>query len=228
MTDLNRRKKKVVFCDFDGTITLSDNIVSIMRHFNPKGYEPIMKRVVSQQISIREGVGAMFALMPSSQKQEIIDYVISTAGIRDGFAPFLEYLKSEQIDFYVTSGGIDFFLNPLLEPFHIAEDHIFCNSADFSGQNIQITWPHSCKSPCENDCGMCKVTVIRRFPEEEYERILIGDSLTDFEGAKIADHVFSRSHLTTKCAELGVDHTPFETFFDILEHFKSNQGVLHS
>ncbi|MWV42025.1 2-hydroxy-3-keto-5-methylthiopentenyl-1-phosphate phosphatase [Paenibacillus sp. HJL G12] len=221
-------KKPVIFCDFDGTITLSDNIVAIMKEFKPEGYEPIMKRTVDQEISLRQGVGDMFALLPSSRKDEIVDFVIKRAGIREGFKEFLAYVRQENIEYYVTSGGMDFFIDPLLAPFDIPADHIFCNSADFSGEHIEILWPHPCKDPCSNGCGMCKTTVMRRFPEEQYERILIGDSLTDFEGAKIADLVYSRSILTDKCAELGVKHVPFQNFFDIMNDMKQKrqQGVL--
>lgn len=214
---MNSRKQPVIFCDFDGTITLSDNIVAIMKHFRPEGYEPIMERILSHDLSIREGVGRMFALLPSSMKQEITDFVLGQAGIRAGFGDFLSELRGRGIPFYVTSGGIDFFVLPLLAPFDIPKEHIYCNGADFSGDKIKITWPYPCDVHCQTDCGMCKTTVMRRFPASRYERILIGDSLTDFEGAKLADHVYSRARLTEKCLELGVKHTPFETFHDIQE-----------
>jgi 2-hydroxy-3-keto-5-methylthiopentenyl-1-phosphate phosphatase len=217
-------KIPVIFCDFDGTITNSDNIVAIMRHFKPEGVEPIMKSTVEQKLSIREGVGQMFALLPSAMQQEITEFVIGQAGIRDGFQEFLGYVREQQIEFNVTSGGIDFFLKPLLAPFDIDPDHIFCNASDFEGDRIQIVWSHPCDEHCQNDCGMCKTTVMRRYPADRYERILIGDSLTDFEGAKIADRVYSRSHLTVKCQELGVSSTPYETFYDILEDMKSRAG----
>lgn len=225
-------KKPVIFCDFDGTITVSDNIVAIMKHFRPPGYEPIMDDIVRQRISIREGVGAMFALLPSSQKEEIVRFVLGQAGIREGFGRFQDYLREQKIEFYVTSGGMDFFIDPLLEPFGIPHDHIFCNGADFSGDHIQITWPHPCDGQCgntfKNGCGMCKTTVMRRFAADRYNRVLIGDSLTDFEGAKIADLVYSRSILTDKCTELNVPHVPFETFDDIIADLKLKQqkGVL--
>ncbi|MFD1885013.1 2-hydroxy-3-keto-5-methylthiopentenyl-1-phosphate phosphatase [Paenibacillus wenxiniae] len=221
-------KQPVIFCDFDGTITNSDNIVAIMKHFSPAGYETILNEVFHQQRSIRDGVGAMFALMPSSQKQEIIDFVMQHAGIRAGFADFLAFVRQQEIPYYVTSGGIDFFLKPLLEPFGIPDEHIFCNGADFSGEHIEILWPHPCDEHCSNDCGMCKTTVMREFPPERYERILIGDSVTDFEGAKIADLVYSRSTLTEKCRELGVPHVPFETFHDIIADFRQRIGAIHS
>ncbi|MFC5699946.1 2-hydroxy-3-keto-5-methylthiopentenyl-1-phosphate phosphatase [Cohnella faecalis] len=215
-------RKPVLFCDFDGTITLSDNIVSLMKHFNPPGWEEIVRGIVSETKSIRQGVGEMFALLPSSSKEDVRRYVLETAGIRPGFPELLEWCKEHEVEFFVTSGGIDFFVYPLLEPFGIPADHIYCNGSDFSGENIRITWPHACDGECSNDCGMCKTAVIRRFPSDRYYRILIGDSITDFAGAKLVDLVYSRSHLTERCRELGLPHVPFETFHDIIRHL--NEG----
>ncbi|MOA11026.1 2-hydroxy-3-keto-5-methylthiopentenyl-1-phosphate phosphatase [compost metagenome] len=70
---------------------------------------------------------------------------------------------------------------------------------------------------------MCKPTIMRRFPAEQYERIIIGDSVTDFEGAKLADVVYSRSHLTTKCKELGLAHHEYESFYDIMNHMNAER-----
>ncbi|HZG55074.1 2-hydroxy-3-keto-5-methylthiopentenyl-1-phosphate phosphatase [Paenibacillus sp.] len=210
-------KQPIVFCDFDGTITLSDNIVAIMKHFDPPGWNGIVQDIISGAKSIRQGVGELFALLPSSRKQEVEDYVLQSAGIRPGFADLLALCKRKNIPFYVTSGGIDFFLRPLLAPYDIEESHIYCNSADFSKPHIEIVWPHPCDDECRNDCGMCKTRVIRRFPKERYYRMLIGDSVTDFEGAKLADLVFARSHLATRCKELGLPHYEYDTFFDVIE-----------
>ncbi|MFD1955682.1 2-hydroxy-3-keto-5-methylthiopentenyl-1-phosphate phosphatase [Paenibacillus thailandensis] len=217
-------RQRVIFCDFDGTITVNDNIVAIIRHFNPPGWEAIAEQVLAQQISIRDGVGRMFRLLPASLKEQVVDYGISNVRIREGFAELLAYAKEAGIDFYVTSGGIDFFVYPVLERFGIPTNHIFCNGSDFSGERIEITWPHPCDEHCNNDCGMCKTTIMRRFPSDRYERIIIGDSVTDFEGAKLADVVYSRSHLTEKCRELGLAHTEFETFHDIIDDMKRERN----
>jgi len=210
-------KRPIIFCDFDGTITLSDNIVAIVKHFNPPGWETIVDDIISRAKSIRQGVGELFALFPSDKKEEITKYVLDTAGIRPGFAELLALCKANDIPFYVTSGGIDFFLRPLLAPFDIEESHIYCNSADFAGERIEILWPHACDEQCGNDCGMCKTRVMRRFPKDEYYRMLIGDSVTDFEGAKLADLVFARSHLAARCRELGLPHHEYDTFFDVID-----------
>ncbi|RAP78139.1 2-hydroxy-3-keto-5-methylthiopentenyl-1-phosphate phosphatase [Paenibacillus montanisoli] len=212
-----RPVKRVIFCDFDGTITENDNIVAIIRHFNPAGWETIVNDIVGQRKSIRQGVGELFRLLPTSMKKEVVDYAISNAKIRAGFADLLAFCKEHDIQFYVTSGGIDFFVYPLLAPFGIPEDHIYCNGSDFSGERIDITWPHPCEGECKTDCGMCKTSIIRRFPAGQFERILIGDSVTDFEGAKLVDVVFARSHLTQKCKELGLPYHEYKTFHDVID-----------
>ncbi len=211
-------KKPVIFCDFDGTITISDNIISVMRHFNPVGWEDILDEVISLKISVKQGVGRMFSLLPSSARADILDYVLQHTEVRKGFTELLNYCIEQNILFLVTSGGIDFFVYPVLSPYPITTEHIFCNESDFSDERIQILWPHPCDQWCHNDCGMCKVRVIRNYPGDQYYRILIGDSLTDFEGAKLADLVFARSHLITRCEELGIAFTPYEDFLTVIDH----------
>ncbi len=210
-------KRPIIFCDFDGTITMSDNIIAIMKQFDPPGWEAIVKDMMDGHKSLHVGVSELFALLPSSMEEEITRFVLDTAGIRPGFTELLDWCRREQVEFYVTSGGIDFFIYPLLEPYAIAHDHIYCNKASFSGATVEIIWPHPCDTNCDRDCGMCKTRVIRQYPSDIYTRILIGDSLTDFEGAKLADHVFARSHLLERCRELAIPHTPYETFFDVIE-----------
>ncbi|MCU6795710.1 2-hydroxy-3-keto-5-methylthiopentenyl-1-phosphate phosphatase [Paenibacillus sp. WQ 127069] len=213
-------RKRIIFCDFDGTITVNDNIVAIMKHFKPDGWESLVEQVISKKMTIREGVGQMFALLPTSRRQEVIDYAINNVTIRDGFAELLAYCKEQRIEFYVTSGGIDFFVYPVLSVFPIPDDHIYCNASNFNGSHIEIVWPHACDEHCHNDCGMCKTTIIRRYSPDDYERILIGDSVTDFEGAKLVETVFARSHLIDLCSELGLNYFPFNDFHEVIQRLE--------
>ncbi|MFD0713641.1 2-hydroxy-3-keto-5-methylthiopentenyl-1-phosphate phosphatase [Paenibacillus sp. GCM10027626] len=219
-----RRRQPIIFCDFDGTITQNDNIIAIIRHFNPPGWEALVDEIIGERKSIKEGVGELFRLLPVTLKQEMTDFVIGNASIRAGFQELLDYCRKQEIEFYVTSGGIDFFVYPLLAPYGIPQNHIYCNGSDFSGPQVEITWPHACDDHCHNNCGMCKSTIIRRFPKEQYKRILIGDSVTDFEGAKLADLVFARSHLTTKCTQLGLPHFEYITFHDVIAILKQEEN----
>lgn len=221
------RRQPVIFCDFDGTITVNDNIVSIMKHFNPPGWQQIKDDILGQRISIREGVGRMFAFLPTSRREEIVRFAVENVEIRPGFGQFVDYCRNNGIRLLVTSGGIDFFVYPVLSRFAIPETDIYCNGSDFRGETIRILWPHPCDEHCRLDCGMCKTTIVRSYPAERYVRIVIGDSITDLAAAKLADLVIARDFLAQKCAELGIPHHPFETFFDcmdILEDVRAAYG----
>ncbi|RSD28236.1 2-hydroxy-3-keto-5-methylthiopentenyl-1-phosphate phosphatase [Mesobacillus subterraneus] len=214
----------VVFCDFDGTVTEKDNIIAIMKRFAPEGWDELKEGVLNRTISIREGVGKMFSLLPVSLKDKIIEFAIENARIRPGFQEFLDFANEEGIPVYIVSGGIDFFLEPIIKDFGPIAG-IYCNSSDFTGETIKIEWPNSCDSQCSNDCGCCKPSIMRRLEQNGMFKIVIGDSVTDLEAAKKADYVFARDYLQDKCTEWDIPHTPFETFYDCIEALKMKTGV---
>lgn len=215
-------KQPIIFCDFDGTITKSDNIVAIMKRFAPPGWEEIKEDILHERISIRKGVGKLFSLLSVDLKEEIVRFIQDTVEIREGFSEFVQFVRKQEIPFYVVSGGIDFFVYPILEKY-VDANQIICNGSDFSGEVIRIIWPYPCDSLCQNDCGCCKPSFIRRFDENKYQRIVIGDSITDWQAAQIADHVFATDFLKKKCEDKGISYTSFETFFDIMQ--KMQEGI---
>ena len=215
--------KPIIFCDFDGTITETDNIVSLMTQFVPEASEKIAKAMMEQTISFKEGVSAMFELLSTNQKEAVIDYLLDTAVISEGFGDFVSFAQEKQIPFYIVSGGVDFFIEPLLEKYGPFSG-IYCNRADFSGQQIKLIFPNSCDEECSKfntqGCGCCKPSVMRKVTQSDHFKIVIGDSLSDFEAAKQADLVLARDHLITRCKELDLPYKPFETFHDCLEVVK--------
>lgn len=222
---VNTMKKLVIFCDFDGTITTQDNIISIMKKFAPPEYLPIKENILGQKQSIREGVSDMFALLPVSLKEQINSYLLEQAQIREGFAEFVSYTKVNNIPLYIVSGGIDFFVQPMLEPFGPFSD-IYCNESDFSGDSIRINFPHGCDEQCTNQgCGCCKPSIIRKLQGSDTLSVVIGDSITDLEAAKLADIVIARDFLIEKCEELNIPYEPFESFHDVIHILDAKLGV---
>jgi len=207
---------KVIICDFDGTITETDNIIAIMKEFAPPEWDALKNGVLSQEISIKEGVGKMFQLLPSSSKTQIVEFILQHAEIRPGFQDFVRYAKENNIPLYIVSGGIDFFVYPLLQGL-VNEDQIYCNVANFSNEQIKIEWPNSCDEQCTNECGCCKPSLIRQLTNTNQKKIVIGDSITDLQAAKLADFVIARDLLLEKCKELQLPHQSFTTFFDVMD-----------
>lgn len=216
--------RPVIYCDFDGTITEKDNIIAIMKEFAPPEWDELKNDILSQQISIQEGVGKLFSLLSSTLKDDIIQFALKQAVIRKGFKELLDLTKEENIPFFVVSGGIDFFVHPILDPFG-PFSQIYCNGADFSKENIEILWPNDCDDLCQNGCGCCKPSVIRKLKNKDDFTIVIGDSITDLEAAKQADFVFAREFLAEKCEQLGIRYQKYETFYDCIDVIKKLKGV---
>lgn len=76
--------KPIIFCDFDGTITETDNIFSLMTEFVPEESEKIAQAMMEQTISFKDGLSAMFHLLSTHQKDEVIQYLMeSESYVRD-------------------------------------------------------------------------------------------------------------------------------------------------
>ena len=187
-----------VFCDFDGTITNNDNIMSIMEKFAPPEAEEIKQKILSQELSIQEGVSQLFGLITINLHDDIIQFLQETAEIRTGFHEFIQFINENNISFYVISGGMDFFVYPLLQEI-IPKEQIYCNATDFSGEFVEVKWPHPCDEQCQHSCGLCKSSLIRKLSSKDDFHIVIGDSITDLQATKQADKVFARDFLITKC-----------------------------
>ena len=213
----------IIFCDFDGTITATDNIVSLMTHFAPVESEKIAQAMFAKTITFKDGITAMFELLSSHQKDEVIEYLLHTAVIREGFSEFVQFAQINDIPFYVVSGGVDFFIKPMLEQFGPFSG-VYCNSADFSGSQIELLFPNTCDEACTKyevqGCGCCKPSVMRTVSQENQFKIVIGDSISDYEAAKQADLVLARDHLIGLCEELQIPYKPFETFYDCIDAVK--------
>ncbi len=208
-------RQMVIFCDFDGTAADQEVIVSLFKAFGPPGWEAERDAIIAGTVSVREGVGRLFAKIPSYRIPEMVAYARRNATLRSGFREFLEYCRVHGHRFLLTSGGIDFFIYPILEGL-LARDQIYCNGSDSSGPTVRILWPYACDDSCRADCGMCKPSIMRRFPPEQYRRVVVGDGVTDLPAARLADLVVARDLLAVRCQEAGIPYEPFETFYDVM------------
>jgi 2-hydroxy-3-keto-5-methylthiopentenyl-1-phosphate phosphatase len=210
-------KPLAIFCDFDGTITQRDMVITLCEKFCPPGWERIKDAILSRKKTVREGVAELFALIPSSQKDALITYAREVMKLRAGFPEFLKFCKTNGLLFIVCSGGVDFFIEPLMAPYAAWIHKLYAIPSDFSGPMIQLRHTYACET-----CGTCKVRVMAEYPQTT--KILIGDSITDLHGAHHADVVFARDGLKDYLDQDKVSYHAFETFFDVIKILESFEG----
>ena len=214
-------KKLLIFSDFDGTITEEDAIVMTLKAFAPPEWKGIAHRIlVERSLSVQEGIQQLYALLDASLKDEILAFVQTHVKLRQGFPDFMAWCQANQIHLQVVSGGLDAFIEPVLADYQ-GQYMLFSNQANFSATQIQVDMPFAPQS-CEvcGTCACCKVEILNRWSSETHVKVVIGDSVTDFGMAKVADWVFARDALAEELRQQGKPFTPFETFDDITHVLK--------
>ena len=98
-------EKRIVFCDFDRTITTQETFEGMFRIFAPHDADKILNEVKNGTKSIKFGVKELLKQIKPIYFDDIKEYYIECAKIRKGFKAFLKFLSSNNVDFVIISGG---------------------------------------------------------------------------------------------------------------------------
>ena len=206
--------KRMVFCDFDGTITAEETFVAMLRHFTPQQAERILPLLYRKEMTLKQGVRTLLETLPASTYTDIVEFTRPKA-IRPGFTEFLDFLDEQNIPFVVISGGLKGMVEAVLEPFLHRIKAIHAIEVDTSGPRLKLCSAH------EGETEMVAKADILATYLDTYgldESIAIGDGVTDWNLALAASMVFARPPLTAHMDDHGKPYIPWETFIDIQQH----------
>jgi 2-hydroxy-3-keto-5-methylthiopentenyl-1-phosphate phosphatase len=207
--------KRIVFCDFDGTITIDETFVAMLKRFAPNVSAQILPKIYAQRITLRDGVRQMLESIPTSSYPEIIEF-IRPQPIRPGFLEFLDFLASQEIPLVVISGGLTGMAEAVLAPFASQIAAIHAIDLDTSGTYLQVN------SRYEGETEMVAKAQIMADYEFD-ESIAIGDSITDWNMALAANLVFARPPLTEYLDKQKKTYIPWNDFVDIRNYLELNK-----
>ena len=69
------KHSRIVFCDFDGTITTQDTFVNVLEKFIPEIAAIKLPAIFRREITLRQGIHQTLGSIPSVQYPEIINYL---------------------------------------------------------------------------------------------------------------------------------------------------------
>jgi 2-hydroxy-3-keto-5-methylthiopentenyl-1-phosphate phosphatase len=211
MTD-NHSYKSMVFCDFDGTITVEETFVGMLRQFSTTDYNQTERRLSQGKISLREAVRRQVESIPCVQYPQVLDY-IRDKGLRTGFADLLDFLYFQGIPLVVVSGGLLESVRSRLAPYVQRIHAIHAAQIDCRGEYLKIV------SDYESDTEVVAKTKVMAGYRCQTS-ILIGDGITDLNPALSADLVFARDRLCRYLTERGKAFVRWEDFYDIINHLQ--------
>jgi 2-hydroxy-3-keto-5-methylthiopentenyl-1-phosphate phosphatase len=201
--------KRVVFCDFDGTITAEETFAGMLKKFSPELSAQIMPEMYALRITLREGVRRLLESIPSARYGEILDYARPKA-MRPGLEELLDFLDAQGVPFVVVSGGLRGMVETVLGQLAKRVGAIYAVDVGTSGEYLRV---HS-----EFEGGtelVSKVRVMELYPADE--AVAIGDSITDLNMAMQAPVVFARDRLTKYLDDRQKPFIPWNDFFEVRE-----------
>lgn len=210
---------RVVFCDFDGTITTEDTFVRVLEKFTPVVSAKLLPMIFDRKMTLKEGIKQTIGSIDSVYYSEIIEY-IAHRPVHPGLTEFADFLNDLDIPLVVISGGLIDIVKAVLEEQKLINKVMAVHAAevDTRGQLLQVY------SAFEGDTELvAKVKAMAQYPTEE--KIAIGDSVTDINMALAADLVFARDRLVGYLDAENKSYIQWQDFFEIRDRLAHHWKV---
>jgi len=211
-------KKRIVFFDFDNTITVSDVFDDIIVRFSKDdGWKVLEEKWRRNEIGSRDCLKGQIEGIRVTKRE--LDEYLATIKLDPFFKKLAELLDSKNIRTVILSDNFDYVLNGVLKAYGLDKNfEVYCNSVKLEGDRMIPSFPFM-NSKCGH-CGHCKKTSLGKIASDGEALFYIGDGLSDRCASKNVDTVFAKSDLKDYLKKEGVWHIPFEDLEDVYEHFK--------
>jgi 2-hydroxy-3-keto-5-methylthiopentenyl-1-phosphate phosphatase len=226
---------RVVFCDFDGTITTQDTFVrtcppnafgglyrpvSVLEKFAPEAAAQFLPAIYRREITLKAGVDKTLGLIPAQDYPALIKFVADQP-IRPGLKEFIDFLNNAAIPFVIISGGLTGMVKAVLERQQLLSSVTAIHAGEVATKG-RFLQPYCQIS--SNTEFVAKVIAMNQYSAEE--KVAIGDSVTDINMSLAADVVFARdreawaepNRLQQYLIEENKSYIPWQDFFEIRDY----------
>ncbi|EAW39121.1 HAD-IB family phosphatase [Lyngbya sp. PCC 8106] len=201
---------KIIFCDFDGTITAQETFVAMLKQFTPQISAEIMPKLYNRELTLRQGVRQMLESIPSVRYQEVIEFSRHQQ-IRPGLVELIDFLDAQAVPLVVVSGGIRVMVETVLGDLVNRVAAIYAVDIGTQGEYWQV------HSEFEGDTELvAKVKIMDLY--ESDEKVAIGDSVTDLNMALSVPLVFARDRLAQYLNEQQKPYIVWNNFFEVRDY----------
>jgi len=198
-----------IVCDFDGTITRTDVIDSILQRFADPSWEAIENAWLAGDIGSRECLGRQLSLVKATPS-ELLD-LFDSIEIDPHFPDFVDHVIGLGASLEVVSDGIEQAIARILARHYVSLLPILANRLrQVDHSHWRIDFPHA-SDACRAAAGNCKcrsAPLARRV-------LVIGDGQSDLCVAATADFVFAKDRLAEHCERHGIAHARFDSFAEL-------------
>ena len=212
----------LIACDFDGTITRQDTLVEILNRYGSPTWTSIQEKVVSGEVSIREGLRSEMGSVRAS-RAELERLLADRVQVDPTFPGFLRKMRLRGVPVVLVTGGFDLCVETVMAHSGLWPVPFLANRLLEAGTGWQVDFPYP-SDTCAT-CGHCKGDPIRNWRAQGYTTVFAGNGVTDRCAATAASLTFAKDELETWCLREAVPAVRFGNFDDIQKELQKREWL---
>lgn len=206
------RRKTLIQCDFDGTITEEDISFFLLDTFANGDWRQLLEEYREGNISVGHLNREAFAMV-KADRQSLLESMRGNVKIRDGFHELVSYCRREGLRFVIVSNGLDFYIDRILRDLGQQHIEVFAAQTQFLPEGLHVQYI----GPDGNmlDEGF-KEAYVNSFLRSDYRIVYAGNGASDFTPAKQCHHIFATGELLAICKEKNIEYFAFNDLNEIV------------
>lgn len=207
----------LIACDFDGTVTREDTLVELLNRFGDPHWPDVQRRVVSGELSIREGLERQMGSLKANP-QQVTQLLEERITVEPSFLPFLDALRARGIPVILLSGGFDLCIETVMRRTGVWPLPYLANRLRRQNGTWKVEFPYP-SLHCQA-CGHCKADPLRTWNRQGYTTVFVGNGVTDRCPARVANLTFAKEELGRWCQAEGISVAAYESFDTIMRELE--------
>ena len=207
----------IIQCDFDGTITMEDMGIYLLKTFAKGDWHYWVEQYRNNKITVSEFNSRAFAMVRAA-KEELVAATLSRVKLREGFHELVGYCRQKGLRLVIVSNGLDFYINAILSDAGLGDIEAHAAATQFHPGGLKAQYIGPDGVPMDSDF---KAAYTQLFLEQGCKVVYVGNGPSDANPASLSQHIFARSELLDCCKERRLPCQPFDNMHDVIKGLES-------
>jgi 2-hydroxy-3-keto-5-methylthiopentenyl-1-phosphate phosphatase len=207
--------KRVLLCDFDGTIVTIDTCEFLLDTFVKEDWRTFNTFLERGEITLEECTRKQLSMLNISE-EEALKTLEKVTSFRPHFTEVVDQCDILGMRFIVVSGGLDFVIKHFLGVKGLEKRvRVYSATSRITRDSIELSFPKLV------DCTSLdfKEDLVKQYNKQGFRTIYVGDGLSDYNAVRRADFLFviKDSKLAELCKRENVPHREITDFQEVMK-----------
>lgn len=205
--------KRVLLCDFDGTIVTIDTCEFLLDTFAKEDWRTFNTSLERGEITLEECTRKQLSMLNISE-EKALKTLEKVTSFRPHFTELVDHCDALGTSFIVVSGGLDFVIKHFLRIKGLEKRvRVYSATSRITRDGIELSFPELVYCTSLD----FKEDLVKLYNKQGFRTIYVGDGLSDFNAVRRADFLFviKESKLAELCKRENIPHQEITDFQEV-------------